>query len=192
METGRVREVRVVDFAPEPIVERLRVLAPDHVDVVDFGSGESAVAAYVNRMLGAAAKSAVAAIRNRRIDEADWHMTVTWGDLPHGPSDRVEEWGRTAAIIGMELMSTRGRLTLTAAELTAFDGAVNMRAQGLEPHLPLSEVVARLGEVDTLEVRIQGLPAPVTVVASAARRTDHGVGAGNWLQLVPAGLLDRD
>ena len=191
METGLVREVRVVDFSPEPIVERLRVLAPDHVDIVAFGSGEGAVSDYVNRMLDAAAQSAVAAIRARQGDVADWHMTVTWGDLPHGPYDRVEDWGRTAAVIGMEPMDAERRLTLNAAELTSFDGAVNLRPDGRSPHLPLSEVLARLGEVDTLEVRIQGLAAPVTVVASAARRTDHGAGAGDWLQLVPAGLLAR-
>lgn len=193
LETGLATELRVVDRTPEPIVGRLRSLVPDHVNVIGVDGADDAVERYVNGMVSAAARSATAEIRDRKGDAANLHMTVTWGDLQQvHRGRRVEDWGRTAAIIGVEPSSEGAEVMLVASELTSFDGAVNIRPVGQPPHLSLRELMVYLADAPTIKVRVPGVEVPVTIVSSTDRRADHGAGNGNWIQLVPAGRLDRD
>lgn len=192
MESGSVREIRVVDYDPDPIVDRIRSLAPANVEIAAHGTGETAVSEYVSGMLAGSSRAAVAEIREFSHDDlAEWRIVVTWGDLGHGVYDRPEDYGRTAAVVGIGPTDNPRQLRLVAEPVINFEGATVARADGKPRPLPLAELQRRLDGVEEVVVCVPGVSGPVTVVASTSRRSNLGEGDGTWLQLVPAGQLVR-
>lgn len=180
MAAGCIREVRVVDRAPEPIADRIRELAPAGVAVVSFDGGEEPLPAYVEEQARAAAARAVDAVRTAA-DTGDTCIVVTWGDI-----DGTPPHGRTALAWSATREAGSATVEVQAGELTTFDGAIGKRSNDPPESLSLRQLRALLHGVDQITVRMGAGARPYTVIAAAPRGAQTGRGDGTWLQLVPA------
>lgn len=180
MTAGHIREVRVVDLAPEPIADRIRALAPAGVAVVPFHGGEEPLRAYVEEQTRAAAARAVDAVRTAA-DSGETCVVVTWGDIDGNPPH-----GRTALAWSATREAGSATVEVQAGELTTFDGAIARWSNDPPGSLSLQRLHGLLKEAERITVRLTGDPRPYTVIAAAPRGAQTGRGDGTWLQLVPA------
>lgn len=180
MARGHIREVRVIDLNPEPIADRIRAFAPEHVAVVPFDGGDEPVPAYVHERRYAAAITAVESVQAAP-DTGTTGVVVTWGD-----SQGRQALGRTALALSARREVGSTTVEVQASEPTTFDGAIARWSAGPPERLGLGELRQLSSGAEQICVRLGDDPRSYTVIAATGRRAATGQGDGTWLQLIPA------
>ena len=177
--SGQVREVEVVDYAPDgggtgsSIADRISALGAFDVNAHAEFSGDSAIPAFVEKLVREVAQAAVVAIRSDK-SIARSPVYIDWGE------------GKSASFSSFVMRSNDNTLVLIGDPLGSTGHTTRSREDFAAP-VSLGDIREELSTASRIVARLPSMQREVNIIGHVKRTYDTGHGNGEWAQLIPAG-----